>query len=363
MTPKLHWFAFDLNAYISNTMRLTTEAHGAYLLLMLDYYSTGEPCPDDDDQLAAITKLPVDVWKEKYRKVLAPLFDVRSGAWHHDRIASELATARERLVKRSSAARTAAQALIAKGGGFQKGNKARNGQKRQKDTVNERPNEPIARTDNERSNERPNTPSTSVEQAHLHLHSKTLSLRASAREGNLIGEEELAPDAAPRRAPSPPPPEDPPEPPAEIGGPITEDWRPSLGMLQRCAADGATEAEIEAEIVTFVYAKQESGAFSHDWNASFGKWWQRWKEHRAKIEAKKAKPKGPPRVEVNTTIDWEREIVRWKGNQSRWHRGLGPEPGQINCVCPPDLLRKHGIDPKTGLPLHEEADTTPNGAT
>lgn len=359
MTPKLHWFAFDLNAYISNTMRLTTEAHGAYLLLMLDYYSTGEPCPDDDDQLAAITKLPVDVWKEKYRKVLAPLFDIRSGVWHHDRIATELATARERLVKRSSAARAGAQALIAKGGGFQKGNKARTGQKRQKDTDNERPNEQIARTDNERSIERPTSDQSSVEQAHLHLQSNSLSARERA--GDLIGEEERAPAAAPPRAPSPPPAEDPPDPPAEIGTPIPDGWRPSVGMLQRCAADGATDVEIDAEITTFVYDRQASGAFSHDWNASFGKWWQRFKEHKAKQEAKK--PKGKPRVEVNTTIDWDREIVRWKGNNSRWHRGLGPEPGQINCVCPPDLLRKHGIDPKTGLPLHEEADTTPNGAT
>jgi uncharacterized protein YdaU (DUF1376 family) len=53
------WFPFYVGDYTRDTARLTTEAHGAYLLLMLDYWVNGAP-PDDDETLATITKLPAD---------------------------------------------------------------------------------------------------------------------------------------------------------------------------------------------------------------------------------------------------------------------------------------------------------------
>ena len=52
----LPWFAFNIKDYLSDTMRLTTEAHGAYLLLILDYYESEGPSPDDDFILAAIAQ-------------------------------------------------------------------------------------------------------------------------------------------------------------------------------------------------------------------------------------------------------------------------------------------------------------------
>lgn len=81
------WFPFYVGDYTRDTARLTTEAHGAYLLLMLDYWVNGSP-PDDDETLATITKLPVSAWKKR-RPVLVKFFKVEGGVWMHSRIEKE----------------------------------------------------------------------------------------------------------------------------------------------------------------------------------------------------------------------------------------------------------------------------------
>lgn len=41
----LPWFPFNGKDFITDTLRLTTEAKGAYLMLMLDYYEQEAPPP------------------------------------------------------------------------------------------------------------------------------------------------------------------------------------------------------------------------------------------------------------------------------------------------------------------------------
>jgi uncharacterized protein YdaU (DUF1376 family) len=118
MTDKLEplpWFAFHTADYVKDTMRLTTEGHGAYLLLMLDYYATGAPCPDDDYVLAAVTKLTEERWKQ-VRKALQPLFDVREGHWYHSRIEREMRSACDRHSASIAAAKLGAAARWGKEG-------------------------------------------------------------------------------------------------------------------------------------------------------------------------------------------------------------------------------------------------------
>ena len=52
------WFPFNVGDYVRDTMHLTTEQHGAYLLLMLAYWPRG-PLPDNDNALASIAKVGV----------------------------------------------------------------------------------------------------------------------------------------------------------------------------------------------------------------------------------------------------------------------------------------------------------------
>jgi uncharacterized protein YdaU (DUF1376 family) len=102
------WMPLYVGDYLGDTQRLTTEQHGAYLLLILDYWRNG-PAPDDDDVLQQITKLDRLAWK-RHRPALARMFKIDGGEWHHKRIDKELASAADNAERRSSKARAAAQA-------------------------------------------------------------------------------------------------------------------------------------------------------------------------------------------------------------------------------------------------------------
>lgn len=100
------WMPLYIGDYLRDTTRLTTERHGAYLLLIMDYWVNGAP-PDDDDVLASITKMPLAAWK-KARAALLPLFQVEDGAWRHKRIDEELLKASENAERYAERAKKAA---------------------------------------------------------------------------------------------------------------------------------------------------------------------------------------------------------------------------------------------------------------
>jgi uncharacterized protein YdaU (DUF1376 family) len=102
------WFPFYVGDYTRDTARLTTEAHGAYLLLILDYWVNGPP-PDDNDVLATITKLPLTIWKKRRASIL-PFFKVVDGRWTHSRIDREIAAADEKHQKRVEAGKEGGKA-------------------------------------------------------------------------------------------------------------------------------------------------------------------------------------------------------------------------------------------------------------
>ena len=58
---KRPWMPFYVNDYIGDTRHLSTVQHGAYLLLLLSYWARGG-LPDNDQQLANITGLPLEEW-------------------------------------------------------------------------------------------------------------------------------------------------------------------------------------------------------------------------------------------------------------------------------------------------------------
>lgn len=102
------WMPLYIGDYLADTSRLTTEQHGAYLLLMMDYWRVGPP-PDDDEILQNVTRLSKFLWK-KHRPVLEKLFSVKDGAWHHKRLDEEIARARAGSSAASIKARIAAEA-------------------------------------------------------------------------------------------------------------------------------------------------------------------------------------------------------------------------------------------------------------
>lgn len=105
----LPWFPFHVNAYVSDTMALTTEGHGAYLLLMLHYYATEKPLPDRDTTLAAICKMSVDRWLE-LRPDIETFFQIGDGVWRHARIEAEIEKARGKYLGKVSAGEAGSKA-------------------------------------------------------------------------------------------------------------------------------------------------------------------------------------------------------------------------------------------------------------
>ena len=73
--------------YLADTRRLTTEQHGAYLLLLMDSWSSGA-LPDDDDVLARVAGLDAERWAQ-VRPVIARYFQIADGKWVHARIEQE----------------------------------------------------------------------------------------------------------------------------------------------------------------------------------------------------------------------------------------------------------------------------------
>ena len=94
------WMPLYIGDYLQDTTRLSTEQHGAYLLLIMDYWTNG-PLPDDDAALAQVTRLQPAAWK-KLRPAIARLFQIADGEWRHKRIDEELDKASQFIAKQKA---------------------------------------------------------------------------------------------------------------------------------------------------------------------------------------------------------------------------------------------------------------------
>lgn len=86
---RIHW-----GDYLRDTMHLTTEEHGAYLLLIAAYWTRGKALEDDDRQLASITRMSLKKWK-MVRPKISQFFEISEGHFHHFRIEKDLIKARQ----------------------------------------------------------------------------------------------------------------------------------------------------------------------------------------------------------------------------------------------------------------------------
>ena len=94
--------------YLADTARLTTEQHGAYLLLLMDYWRSGR-LPDNDQVLAQISKLSPDAWGNA-KAMLKQFFSISDGYWIHARVEKELNLAMQNKAKMHDRALKGAQA-------------------------------------------------------------------------------------------------------------------------------------------------------------------------------------------------------------------------------------------------------------
>lgn len=101
----LPWMPLYIRDYLADTAHLRAAQSGAYLHLIMHYWQRGS-LPDDDDQLAAIAKMPDKEWRQN-RPLIEAFFQP---GWKHPRIDAEKADAHAKYEQRVGAGRTGGKA-------------------------------------------------------------------------------------------------------------------------------------------------------------------------------------------------------------------------------------------------------------
>jgi uncharacterized protein YdaU (DUF1376 family) len=90
----LNHFPFYPGDYLRDTMGLSLEEDGAYLRLILEYWTRGGPLPSGEASLARIIRVPIKTIR-RLSPVLSRFFDRSSPSeWRHKRVEKELLKAR-----------------------------------------------------------------------------------------------------------------------------------------------------------------------------------------------------------------------------------------------------------------------------
>lgn len=105
--PELPYMQLYVAKYLADTMHLTTLQHGAYMLLLMNYWQRGKALQNDDSRLANIVKMSAKEWKAN-RGVLAEFFTVTEAEWVHGRVERDLERVTVTLGKRSAAGKESA---------------------------------------------------------------------------------------------------------------------------------------------------------------------------------------------------------------------------------------------------------------
>jgi len=113
-----NWMPLYIGDYLRDTTRLTVAEHGAYLLLIMDYWVNGPP-PDDDRELARIARTPLNVWRRYRRGQLIKMFTCHGGRWIHKRVEIERERARRLNEKKRNGGRASVSSRRAKKGSAQ----------------------------------------------------------------------------------------------------------------------------------------------------------------------------------------------------------------------------------------------------
>lgn len=93
--------------YLADTAHLTTEEHGAYLLLLFSYWQTGKPLRGD--RLASVARLSNERWND-VEPTLKEFFHVDKGMWMHFRVEADLEKVDSKSKKNSDAGKASAKA-------------------------------------------------------------------------------------------------------------------------------------------------------------------------------------------------------------------------------------------------------------
>ncbi|BES72199.1 hypothetical protein RE428_32170 [Marinobacter nanhaiticus D15-8W] len=103
----LPYMQFYVADYLADTAHLSAEEHGAYLLLIFNYWQTGKAIPKK--RLQMIARVSNDRWAD-VEQAISEFFTEVDGCWRHDRIEADLAAVRESQDQRARAGKASAEA-------------------------------------------------------------------------------------------------------------------------------------------------------------------------------------------------------------------------------------------------------------
>ena len=88
--------------YLADTAHLTTAEHGAYLLLIFNYWQRGHALNNANGRLASVVRMSNEEW-EQHEQTLAEFFEVDGDEWRNHRIDEDLAAVEAKSTKASLA--------------------------------------------------------------------------------------------------------------------------------------------------------------------------------------------------------------------------------------------------------------------
>ncbi|WP_350326558.1 DUF1376 domain-containing protein [Pectobacterium aroidearum] len=278
--------------YLADTMHLSTEEHGAYLLLMFNYWQTGKPIPKN--RLAKIARMGNDRWIS-VESSLKEFFNDNGVEWVHERIDRDLDAVRMSLEQKSAAGRASAEARKhKKGTERQRAGNARS-------TV---VNNPLEQDGN-------GNPTNKDPDNKEDLKDKT---------PHITPEENLPPsenNGLPEYLPGVDEP---------IGKfPMFSDWRPSLDFRQRAALAGVVldEDYQPTELAGFVMYWQPEGKAFHQLQ-----WEQKFARHIQQVRSSAGKQKTEVNNHegVNQDSTAPRAVQRIRAAREQWERENAGNP-------------------------------------
>lgn len=285
------WFSFYDGDFVRDTMDLTTEAVGAYVLLKIAYLAKCAPLRDDNTVLATITKLSRRAWL-RHRPALETLFQVGGGFWRNSAFEAIIRERHENYAAKVKQTEPARKALAAKRG--------TGPSETASVTANlVGPAELVELIQSQRPSHAPN---------HNHTHTSPSSREKALQEFQL---DERAKGVA--------------------------------------ANVGLSGSELDLEFSKFKRLCRAEIRSPADVFPAWEKWTVRWLEYVAK------KTQQPAPLERETPANptrnaYLRAVRLWLKDESKWpRRGFGPEPGQIGCQVPPDVFEELDVQYDTQL--------------
>ena len=93
--------------YLADTAHLTAAQHGAYLLLLFNYWQRGKPLNNSNERLTNVARMSSEEWAEA-KPVLSEFFTIDGDEWIHDRIERDLDAVAKKSSKASDSGRVSA---------------------------------------------------------------------------------------------------------------------------------------------------------------------------------------------------------------------------------------------------------------